>query len=213
MLMPMNNDPDSGNLEPKSQLRAFVAQARQNEEKMTRFQEQELRLISTRSLYDLIQMVVNNYRVTFELDSVSLALIDTGSELRCILGDEGLDFRALPECKLLPIGALGGIYGTSCKPILSPYQASPHGFLFQGISNTPVSVALLPLVRHGELIGSLNLGSSSLQRFVEGTGTDFLEHLAAVVAICIENSLNHERLKKIGLTDPSPSAKPVLHVS
>lgn len=199
----MKNDPYSENIRLKGQLRAFLAQARQNEEKMGRFQEQELRLIGTHSLPELIRMVVYNYRTTFELDIVSLALVDTGNELRCILSNEGLELEQLPELKLLlKSGTLDNIYGASLRPVLSTFESSAHSFLFQDLPQTPASIALLPLVRHGELIGSLNLGSARSDRFVKGTGTDFLERLAAVVAICIENSANHERLKRLGLTDP-----------
>ena len=198
----MTNDSDTETLKLKNQLRTFIAQARQNEEKMSRFQEQELRLISTRSLHELIQMVITDYRVSFELDCVSLAVIDTHSELLCILGDEGLDPEQLPEFKLLLEGALDPIHAAPYTPVLGGFQPSQHGLLFQNIAQVPASVALMPLVRHGVLIGSLNLGSDRPERFVTGTSTDFLEHLAAIVAICIENSLNHERLKKIGLTDP-----------
>jgi diguanylate cyclase (GGDEF)-like protein len=63
-------------------------------------------------------------------------------------------------------------------------------------------VALLPLIRRGELIGSLNLGSRDAQRYARGKGTEFLQRLAAVVAIALENTINHERLKLVGLTDP-----------
>jgi diguanylate cyclase (GGDEF)-like protein len=148
-------------------------------------------------------MVVNDYRITFDLDVVSLVLIDDGDELRDILGNEGLELEQLPELKLLPQnGKLDTVYGASLHSLLSAFDASRHDFLFQDLPQTPASVALLPLVRNGELIGSMNLGSTHADRFVEGTGTDFLERIAAVVAICIENSENHERLKRLGLTDP-----------
>ena len=64
------------------------------------------------------------------------------------------------------------------------------------------SIALLPLIRYGELIGSFNLGSFSQERFAEASGTEFLQRLATIVAICIENATNNERLKRVGLTDP-----------
>ena len=56
-------------------------------------------------------------------------------------------------------------------------------------------------MRYGNLIGSLNLGSESSTRFVEGAATDFLQRLATIVAICLENATNLERLKRVGLTD------------
>ncbi len=62
-------------------------------------------------------------------------------------------------------------------------------------------MALLPLMRQDELIGSLNLGSAQLDRFSSSRGTFFLDRLAANLSICLENALNLERLKLIGLTD------------
>jgi diguanylate cyclase (GGDEF)-like protein len=37
--------------------------------------------------------------------------------------------------------------------------------------------------------------------YIPGTATDFLEHLAAVTAICIDNAVNRARLQRDGLTD------------
>ena len=66
----------------------------------------------------------------------------------------------------------------------------------------PASVAIVPLLRNDKLIGSLNLGSFQATRFAPHMATDFLEHQSAIMAICIENVINNERLKHIGLTDP-----------
>lgn len=199
----MKNDLYSENIRLKDQLHSFLAQARQNEEKMSRFKEQELHLIGTHSLPELIRMVVYGYRATFELDVVSLALLDSRNELRDILANEGLSLDQIPELKLLSKdGALDSIYGASLRPVLNTYNPFSHGLLFQGLPQVPSSVALLPLVRNGELIGSMNLGSARPDRYEKGMDTDFLEHLAAVVSICTENAVNHERLKRMGLTDP-----------
>ena len=171
----MKNDPYSENLRLKGQLRAFLSQARQNEEKMSRFQAQELRLIGAHSLLELIKMVVNDYRTTFDLDIVSLALIDNDDELSGILRSGGLEMNLLPELQLLSHDEqLDAVYGASLQPLLCPFDSAEHGFLFRGLPKKPTSVALLPLVRNGELTGSMNLGSNHSDRFVKGTGTDFL---------------------------------------
>ena len=62
-------------------------------------------------------------------------------------------------------------------------------------------MALLPLLRNGELIGSLNFGSRNSDWFAVNLGTVFLEHLGAIVAACLKNAINQERLKQIGLVD------------
>ena len=73
----------------KQQLDTVINQARENEQKMQRFQAQELRLIGTRSLAALIQNILYNYRTAFALDAVSLVLYDPHYEIHRILEEEG----------------------------------------------------------------------------------------------------------------------------
>ena len=54
----------------RRKLRAYLSQARENEQKQRRFHEQELRLISTSSLTELVQRVLFNYRTAFGLEVV-----------------------------------------------------------------------------------------------------------------------------------------------
>jgi predicted signal transduction protein with EAL and GGDEF domain len=48
----------------------------------------------------------------------------------------------------------------------------------------------------------MSLGSAYAERFTRSLATDFIQRLATVAAICLENVINNERLKHIGLTDP-----------
>lgn len=186
----------------RKQIKAFVAQARANEQKMRRFQEQELRLIGLNSLAALIDTLLNEYRVSFDLDEVALVLVDQDSELRHILESEGMDLEGHPQLIFREDSDdLDALYGGTGLPLLERYEPERHDALFPRAARRPESVALVPLVRQGEMIGSLNLGSCGAERFVPGAGTDFLQRLAAVAAICLENAANHERIKRVGLTD------------
>lgn len=185
----------------RRQLKAFVSQARNNEEKMHRFQNQELRLISLNSLAELIETILYEYRASFELDAVTLTLVDPSYEIRHILEDES-DLHQHPQ--LLFWGStdkLDALFGCSEAPFLGYYREHEHRPFFPSSEQCFASVAVLPLIRSGEIIGSINLGSRREERFIKGSGTDFLQRLAAVVAICLENACNHERLKRVGLTD------------
>jgi len=186
----------------RRKLHTFLSQARENEQKMRRFQEQELRLISTASLSELVQRVLFNYRTAFGLDIVSLVLHDPEYEIQRIMEEEGVRLDEMEQlCFQNESDNLDNLFGISAEPLLGHFQVRDHKFLFAPNSVTPRSVALLPLVRYGNLIGSLNLGSESSTRFVEGAATDFLQRLATIVAICLENATNLERLKRVGLTD------------
>jgi two-component system cell cycle response regulator len=186
----------------RRRLEDYLAQAHKNESKMRRFQSHALRLIGLNSLFELIQDILYPNPAVFNWDVVTLLLLDPEYEVRRILMEEGIELR--DHAGLLFAthdDDLDGLFPTSLFPMLGPYKARQHGLLFASTRRSPNSVALLPLVRHGRLIGSLNIGSYNAERFVKGVSTDFLEYLAAVVAICIENATNLERLKRQGLTD------------
>jgi two-component system cell cycle response regulator len=180
----------------------YLALAHKNESTLRRFQSHELRLIGLNSLLELIQDILYPNPAVFNWDVVTLLLLDPEYEVRRILEGEGIDPRDHVGLMFATRDDdLDVLYPTSLFPLLGPYRSRQHAPLFAAAHRSPNSVALLPLVRHGRLIGSLNIGSYNAERFVKGVGTDFLEHLAAVVAICIENAVNLERLKRQGLTD------------
>lgn len=186
----------------RKQLKSFVAQVRQNEEKLHRFQDLELRLIECASLFDLIQVVIHQYRSTSHLDRVTLLLIDPEYEYRRVLEEEGVDVQGETDLVFVDnTDTLEQFFGFTPQAVLGSYHPQRHSQMFPGDPRPPSSTAILPLVRDGELIGSLNLGSHKAERFLQGSASDFLQRLASFVAICIKNSLNHERLKRVGLTD------------
>lgn len=179
---------------------SFIEEARANERKLRRFQAFELRLVSLNSVFELLQAVT--HPDSFNWDAVTLLLVDQEYEVQRTLEEEGVKLAEYPSLIFASsFEELTELYPHSLFPTLSPYKAARHSVLFPKASCKIGSVALLPLVRYGKLIGSLNIGSTANTRFVKGVRTDFFEHLAAIVAICIENALNLQRLKRQGLTD------------
>lgn len=183
------------------QLRVLLDEARRNEDKLQRLQALELLLLGAESLPELIQMLLHRYREDFSLEAVSLILIDPHYEIRRFLEKESLQVAEHPnlifktDCDQMP-GDAAGLF-----PRLGAFDAKHHACLFNLAHKELLSVALLPMVRQGRVIGCLNLGSSDSRRFVNGSGTDLLERLTAIISICLENTLNVERLKHTGLTD------------
>lgn len=193
---------ESQNQQLQQKLNGLLSNARLNEEKMQRFAEMELLLIGTHSLRDLIQIIVSNYRNVFELDAVSLMLIDEDYEILRFLDQTGLQQDQLPELKLQADRTqVEQWFGTELYPRLNSYS-SQFQSIFSPHNEDLASVALIPLMRQGRLIGSLNLGSKQAGRFQASSSTDFLQRLAAIVSICIENALNVTRLERVGMTDP-----------
>jgi two-component system, cell cycle response regulator len=86
------------------------------------------------------------------------------------------------------------------RPWLGPFVGADHHLLFPGTPSLR-SVALLPLPRKDRATGALCFGSGDATRFTRHHGTDFLAHLGAVGAVCIENAVNRARLLRAGITD------------
>ena len=183
----------------REQLDALIAEARLNQDKLRRFDQLERKVIGAPSLAALVQTLLVDYPALFELDAVTLALVDPEYEAARVLGDAG---TAPPAHLLLLTGeqALQQLYAGSVGPRLGP-PSQAQAFLFESLPAPPASAALLPLVHRGTCIGSLNLCSRDPARFAAGSSTDFLERLAALVAVCLDSALATERLKVMGLTD------------
>jgi diguanylate cyclase (GGDEF)-like protein len=190
------------NQELKQQLESLLAHARQNEQVMRRFQDAELRMLSVGSFKELLQYVLRELKESFDLDMVTLALIDPEYEVRRMLIDLGISSTEFPELVCLDNSTkFNRLCGSSLSPVLGRYNAASRAPFFPRDSQ-PASIAILPMVRQNRLIGSLNLGSLDQDRFEPGMATDFIGRLAVIVGICLENVTNSERLKHLGLTDP-----------
>ncbi|KPK39014.1 MAG: hypothetical protein AMJ69_06880 [Gammaproteobacteria bacterium SG8_47] len=199
----MTDNKDREIKELRLQLKADRARVRQNQDKLARFQALELDLLAATGVAQLLELVLSHYRTEFKLDLVTLALVDTDYELRRVLADGGINITEWPSLQLHEDAAiLDELTEGGRQVVLAPFDNVVHGGLLPALSKDLASVALLPLLRGETLIGTLNVGSIDGQRFVPGTATDFLERLAAVVAIALENAFNGERLKRLGLIDP-----------
>src|SRR3569833_2097284 len=145
----------------------YLAQAHRNEAKLRRFHSHELRLIGLNSMFVVIQEILYPDPSVFSWDMVTLLLLDPEYEISRILDEEGVD--ASEHAGMMIAAAsdeLDVLLPSSLFPPLGPYIVKQHGPLFASIFRSPNSVALLPLVRHGRVIGSLNIGSYSWVRFV-----------------------------------------------
>ncbi len=191
------------NTQLRRQLKAFVGQAYQNEKKQQRFQEQELQFISANGIEELIEALLYKYRDNFSLDAVTLLLHDPEFEIRHILENLGLsatEFHGLSFYEDATV--IDQLFPDFPQPQLSPCDGDCGRLLFPNRGSLLKSTAVFPLIRNQQLIGILSMGSAQEERFISGSATDFLERLAAILAVCLENTLNHERLKILGLLDP-----------
>lgn len=196
------HEPGSDTRTLQRNMRVLLDEARRNEDKYQRLQSLEILLLGAASMSELISMILKQYPQDFELDAISIELDDPHSEIRTILEDEGLDLTTLPQLMFSEDSiARQQKLSFSAEPQLGAYKTKLHKKLFANHHANLNSLAQVPLVRQGRAVGFLNLGSHDHKRYINGTGTDLLQRLSAIITICLENTLNLERLKRTGLTD------------
>ena len=202
------NDLAAENQALRARMAYLLEQAERNHSIMTRHQAFDLNIVGAANFPELVGTIFRVLPVISELDSVTLTLVDEGADIREVMLKLDVVFADFPDLIFVEeLDGLGfdlGQRGPGApppKPLLGMYDAQRHALPFPNAPAGLQSVALVPLLRNKRVIGSLNLGSRDPTRFTPSLGTDFIEHMASIIAICLENVISNEMLKYIGLTD------------
>lgn len=184
------------------QLTELTNDAKHNDRVLRRFHERELELLGSETLPELLFGLTEGMKASFKIEAVSLVLHDSDHELRHLLHNNGTPAEAFSDIQFVDdLEANHPICATLTKPWLGPRISPEHDQLFPSGSALQ-SVALVPMIRHQKRLGSLNFGSVERERFTRHHASDFLQRLATIGGVCLENATNHERLLITGMTDP-----------
>ena len=188
----------------ESHLDGMLNRVQHNSHTLKRLQNFEMRLLGLTSLVDMIEFILCETKALFDLDVVSLCLIDTKNEIAGYLDVDNYDFKSREGLELVSSeGQWQNSFGLSYQPFLGSYQTTVcEQFFAESNQQKPASVVIAPLIRRDKYLGSLNLGSFHNERFIQGMATDFVEHIASVIGICLENNLNVETMRRTSLVDP-----------
>jgi diguanylate cyclase (GGDEF)-like protein len=174
---------------------------RHNERIWAGFRQIEVGMIAAHSLREVIETLTNQIPALFpHVTCVSLACLDPDFELTRMLqtaNDEAPpdSFRVIGTDRLSALGMDTG------RPRLGPCDSETARLLFPHSQQLLASMALVPLRLRGRTIGCLNQASADAGHFSKTSATELIEHLAAIAALCIDNAVINERLKRDGLTD------------
>lgn len=157
-------------------------------------------MLTAETLHAVIEVLSRDLPEFFPgVHAVSVAWLDPDYELTHQLEQEGGTVPAGSAFVALRAPVPGLIPPDG--PLLGAADPVSQQKLFPHVTQRLQSMAIAPLVLRGQRVGSLNQGSADLRHFAPDAATDLLEHLAAVTAICIDNSVNRARLRRDGLTD------------
>lgn len=197
----LENDLTTDLLVLQSHLDGVLDRVQHNSLTLMRFQEFEMGLMQLNSLVEMIEFLLNEAKVFFDLDLVSLCLVDEKGDIARFLKEDGYDYCNNDKLILLPDKAkLLNTVGFRGHPFLGRYNADKFATFYTG-SKTPTSVAIIPLIRRGNLMGSLNLGSDESDRFIFNMATDFVRRFVMVLSISLENHVSYESMRRTSLTD------------
>jgi two-component system cell cycle response regulator len=192
----------------RARMAYLMEQAERNHAIMCRHQAFDLEIVGAASFPELIGTIFRTLPAISGLDIVTLSLVDPGHDIATVMEKLGVEFDAFPQLVFVDSDSVLGFVPSRSpaltappKPLLGPYVPGMHHPMFPQAPTGLQSIALVPLLRNKRIIGSLNLGSIDPTRFTPALGTDFLEHMASIIAICLENVISNEMLKYIGLTD------------
>ena len=185
----------------QAQLSRLTDEAARNDAVLRKTQERELELLRTRSLYELLDRLINGLRVSHQLDVVTLALHDPQHEIRHLLAVDGSVPDELRDIQFVDsLVAVAPQVGALERPWLGPYNRADHGRIAPRAPERG-SIAMVPLRRNEQLDGVIVFASADPRRFMPQLASDFLAHLGLVAAFCLENAINRARLLRSGFTD------------
>jgi len=186
------------NLRLNKMLSTAIKEAKLNEQVLQRFIDIEVKMLGCSKLDDLIALLIKDFKHDFKLNVVTLILFDK-------------DELVSPLLHPLPTELSGQLTLVSDTQLLSELYPQKtllageldHDLRKQLFPNNPfvLSCVLLPLINKGQIVGSLHLGARDLSRYHSEYRYDYLERMASLLAVCIENCVIQENLAYLSSTD------------
>jgi diguanylate cyclase (GGDEF)-like protein len=178
---------------------AFSRTMEFNERVLQRLKGYELMLLDSSTLSALLDVLLVTTPTHFDLTGVSLTLHDPDG---AVSGLVGRDSKFAGQLTLEKDSFdLQQLYGA--RPEVE-YLVSQDPRALRAIANVESgqSAVMLPLVRDGIVVGSFHWVSGEPKAFTSDVERDFLNQLAEIIAICLANCINAERLATLSLLDP-----------
>jgi len=183
-------------------LEQLFERLKRNEEISRKFFEVEVSILSILNFKDLFERLLTEIRDKFKIPYVWIVLAD-GHEAAHMAGELCASELLSNRMKIVERDTLLGLMGDHGRPLLVNRDLTVFYRLFPGRESYLVrSMAIVPLTLEGRIIGTLNLGDPSENRYAPGMDPSLLERLAVKVSICLSNVMAHERLKIAASRDP-----------
>jgi len=193
-------------VDENSQLRQYVTEVmsrlRDNERLFSRLFELETRVLAATDVEVLCFTLLKSLREDFDLDMARFWIDHSGFAA-------GRQFTSLSDNDLVWLdGEEIKKAGLAGKRICLKSLSAKKKFAWLSVRDEHLgSLALLTLGDLNAPFGVLGLGSVDADRFHPDQGTDFLQHLAQIVSLGLENAFSRERLDQLASSDTLTGGK------
>lgn len=180
----------------------ILANISANEEIAKKFFEIEASILSIGNFKDLFEKLLLLIEEKFGIPHVWISIISENDVSHLI---EALESSPVlkERLNLVERSVFLDLIEYKNSPILINEDLKPfYRLLPENQKYFAKSLAVVPLVLDGEVIGSLNLGDFSESRFQPNMDTYFLSQIAVKISICLSNVTARERLAYLATRDP-----------
>jgi ADP-ribose pyrophosphatase YjhB (NUDIX family)/uncharacterized protein YigA (DUF484 family) len=189
------------NADLRKRIQDIIETIRTNEEIQLDFSRIEGKILESRSIEDMVKMLVSEIKKRFKIEFVSLALCFEGEKIFDNVKGKGR--KRKPTRNLLTISPekLEETFSMSPGPILSAHFDKELEIFFSKEVGVKIgSCAILPLQVREKWIGSLSLGSVKKDHYGPKQATDFLEALSKRVAILVDYLITQMLLDSLSVS-------------
>jgi len=186
----------------ESHINSLFDAVRKGSAMLKAFQSFEMRLFNQSSLAEVIAYILDNAKAVFDLDQITLCLLDEHGDFSRLLGEALV--KLTDQQGLMVVRdreALQAKFGYFVHSYLGPFEHEHFGYFFTALEVPPASIAIIPLYRGGKYLGTLNMGSRRADRFSCMQTNDLITYLSMVIGICFENHLNIDTIQRTSYID------------
>ncbi|HEX3747726.1 MAG TPA: sigma 54-interacting transcriptional regulator [Bryobacteraceae bacterium] len=181
--------------------RAYEDQLKRERDRLSALLEINNAVVTCLSPKPLFHAISSSLRRTFGLDYASLLIYDAGvAALRLQSVDLANGMGAIREDALVPLddSVAGYVFRTRQGRIFSLQEVAAISHSTAEIMGREGlnSICTIPLVSHGNALGTLNLGARP-ESFFTGNDLQFFTQAADQVAIALENALSFQRIEEL----------------
>lgn len=179
----------------------LIELARKNEEIASKLFEIEVQIMNISNSTDFFEKLLKTVQDSFQIDQVWLSLTEktVKTQLAALFKAPEMPLHQAHVCNTVDFLR---VTQSSREPILVNWDIQRYKVLVPTCYwPTLKSLAILPLLVDGQLIGSLNFGSEDSSRYDPTKDRFFLKQLAVKTSICLSSVVAHERVSFLATRD------------